>query len=168
MIDVLHDEMVKLCTTLAGRFVLPDIIQSADLTTLDVYVQMNLLPLEEIDISQSTKLGLSACKSESVKGEELRGMKSFYQAAMKYLLDKLPLTNRLLKSCSVLRPDSMRKSSSIKDILFLSQTLCPSVVVDGISDDWRLLMCDLVLDDSSFTHHMIQCASIIIRVAFSN
>ena len=79
-------------------------------------------------------------------------MKSFYQAAMKYLLDKLPLTNRLLKSCSVLRPDSMRKSSSIKDILFLNQTLCPSVVIDGISDDWRLLMCDLILDDSSFTH----------------
>ena len=133
---------------------MPDIIPSADLVTLDVYEQMNLLPLEEIDISQSTnKLGLNACKSESGKTEELCGIKSFYQVAMKYLLDKLPLTNRLLKSCSVLRPDSVRKSSSIKDILFLSQTLCLSVVSDCISDDWRLLMFDLVIDDSSFTHH---------------
>ena len=72
-------------------------------------------------------------------------MRCFYQAVLQYLLQKLPLRNKILKSCSALRRDSIRKVSSVKDIKILIESLCPSAA-DGISNDWRLLMMDPVLD----------------------
>lgn len=146
LVHILYDEHDQLLRTLMGRFLkAQDYSSVTDLSTIDVEKGEFWLNIPEV--GADTEFELKKI-SKSEKKSFYLGARSFYINCTKYLLNKLPLQNRLLKNLKCLHPLYITEPSSVKclkAITTVTQFIIPPEKVSGLIDEWlRLQTEDLV------------------------
>lgn len=140
LVHCLHQSMIDLIKMLLLRFMKAsevNALQASEMKQLDV--TKNHLKHEEIDIGPVTKGLLKKTKSQRSKTETYFAIVKFYETATKYLIQNMPLDNKLLKALGCLHPQVRKSSTSARRILTVAQSM-PFITQDDlnrVSDEWR-------------------------------
>ena len=113
MVHVLYISPVDVLKLLMNRFVKSELVRGksgADLAKLDINKSSNQLSDIKIDIGHITRMEMRKLTPLQHK-ECMIGIRNFLCKCTSYLQDKLPYTNKLLKSLSCLHPDQRNSSS---------------------------------------------------------
>ena len=147
LIHILYDEHNQLLRTLMGRFMRTQSYLSVeDLTTIDV--EKGELWLHTPEVGADTEIELKKIAKSDRKSFYL-GARSFYINCTKYLLNKLPLQNVLLKNLKFLHPLYITEPSSVKclkTILALTQFKIPPDKVSRVIDEWLHLQTEDIVN----------------------
>ncbi|XP_064482610.1 uncharacterized protein LOC135395308 [Ornithodoros turicata] len=151
LIHVLYEEMVIMIRQVLGRFML----QSA-------FLHLSGFELVELNVDDSgswrskPELGLDTEREMiSWTADEKKAFilkaRSFYISCAKYLLTRLPLTNKLLHHLNCLKPGAQGQCP-LRSLRYVASSL-PQVVagneVSSLTDEWHLLASEN-LDSESF------------------
>ncbi|XP_078042322.1 uncharacterized protein LOC144472816 isoform X2 [Augochlora pura] len=120
-ISTMVEQCYELLKDLGCHFLKLDIVHNINLHEVDPYNEVNLLPLDEINISSKSKSTISECvESEKIK-QFYTNCQNFYQAAFKSAVDTLPFNDIFLRSLKFLQPsvalDLQKHENHIENIL---------------------------------------------------
>ncbi|MEW8547687.1 MAG: hypothetical protein AB2693_29620 [Candidatus Thiodiazotropha sp.] len=140
MVHVLYASLVDMLKILMNRFVKQDLIRGKsgpELAKLDINKLSNQQSDEEINIGQQTVVEMRNLTPLQRK-ECLIGMRNFFCKCTSYLQEKLPYSNKLLKSLSCLHPD--QKDSSSRKIATVASELpcCSEGEISLVLDEWKI------------------------------
>ena len=114
-----------------------------DYSKLDVENKAKQLPDEALVIGDTVRNALKKIPTEKQRTMYL-GVHSFFIKAVKYLMSRLPLNNRLLSSLTYLQPQQSVSSASVAAIHCIARKL-PNISdadVANLTDEWNLYQVD--------------------------
>ena len=116
------------------------------LPKISVEVLENHLDYKVLEIGEETCRGIRDLSEEQQKKFAL-GAKSFLIAATKHLVNKLPLTNIILRCGMLLQPDLRLENWTLKAIKTLASKLNVGVDLDKLGDEWRMYQLETIPED---------------------
>lgn len=141
LIHVLSSELELLVTKLITRVCKPDSIKNISFSTTDFNKLLddpNLLLRKDLIFTEEIKSELAKLKPID-KMEFLKNAQQHYIRGCKYLIEKTPITSKLVKSLECLHPQKLNAKSSARDISYIAKCLPVPVSIDQITDEWKLL-----------------------------
>lgn len=147
LIHCLYSSIVDLIKTILYRFLKEDLIKGKtgqDLSKIDPTQTENKIQHEKIDIGKPARQELQKVKSALVKKDCMLSIVKFYETTSKYLLQKMPLQNKLLNALVILQPEKRHSRNGSRFIKTVSEAM-PFVQdedISLISDEWRLYVED--------------------------
>lgn len=122
------------------RFVKADKVNALHATELKkLDVTKDHLKHDEVDIGPVTKGLVKKMKSQRSRTETYIAIIKFYETATKYLINNMPVDNKLLKALGCLHPQVRKNSSSVRRILTVAESM-PFITpedLNHVSDEWR-------------------------------
>ncbi|XP_078042319.1 uncharacterized protein LOC144472815 [Augochlora pura] len=120
-ISTIVEQCYELLKDLGCHFLKLNIVHNINLHEVDPYNEVNLLPLDEINISSKSKSTISECvESEKIK-QFYTNCQNFYQAAFKSAVDTLPFNDIFLRSLKFLQPsvalDLQKHENHVENVL---------------------------------------------------
>ncbi|KXJ11527.1 hypothetical protein AC249_AIPGENE22736 [Exaiptasia diaphana] len=149
LIHVLYDQFISISKRLIGRFIKNEALKDqrgCDLSKLNLEYGENQLSDNSLEIGEETKKVLKSLPTEK-KRVFILGVWSFFKAAGKHLLKRLPLDNVILSKCKVLSPLARSKDWSSKAIKDMATKLHVDVNITTLCDEWRLYQLDQIPED---------------------
>nr|XP_033339069.1 uncharacterized protein LOC117227702 [Megalopta genalis] len=145
---LLHDLLPssnRLLRFMGDSFIKPHIISTAELHTINIYDEGNLLATNEIILDDRTLTIVNDIKnSNRLEQSEIEefyiNIKQFYKEAYKGMVEKLPFKEKLLQALDFLDPNVALNLSSHRDQMYRILDKFPSKFnSDDIFDEWRRL-----------------------------
>ena len=149
LIHVLYDQCVHILKTFLGRFIKKEAFEKekgSDLSQLNLDAVNIQLCDKALEIGEETQKVVSDLSPEKQRMFVL-GVRSFFKAAAKHLLKKLPLDNIILKKCKVLNPSCRSANWAQKAIKDLATKLHVGVNLTRLCDEWRMYQLDEIPED---------------------
>lgn len=121
----LKNELVQTCKTVSG-------LKALNVDNTDIHQQNKFM-----EIGEKSRLVLSALPTEKQTILFL-SMRKLYRTSSKYLLEKLPLDNTILKSCRALQPQVRHTVWTVPSVKTLAIELAVEVNTDTLGDECRM------------------------------
>lgn len=109
------------------------------LLTVEYFKPDNQLAFSQIEVGEETRTALSKLTNDQQK-IALKGMKQFYLDTTKYLIDHLPIDNKLLRDIAFLHPllrDSQHGAQAIRRLAAMMPTISEEEVC-LVTDEWKV------------------------------
>ena len=150
LIHLLRDQMCELLKSVMHRFLKSQAINDKEgkhLLTVEYFKPDIQLSFTQIEVGEKTRTSLSKLTTDQQK-IALKGIKQFYLDTTKYLIDHLPIDNKLLRDITFLNPllrDNQHGAQAIRRL---------AVIMPTISEEWRVYHEGSVIDSDSTTQRI--------------
>ena len=149
LIHLLYEQLTLFLKMLMGRFIKKELLANKGakgLSKISLKVRQNQLDDKVLEIGEETRRELRELSEEQQKKFAL-GAKSFLITATKHLVNKLPLTNIILRCSIVLQHDLRLQNGTQKAIKTLASKLNVGVDLDKLGDEWRMYQLETIPED---------------------
>ena len=158
LIHLLRDQMCELLKSVMHRFLKSQAINDKEgkhLLTVEYFKPDIQLSFTQIEVGEKTRTALSKLTTDQQK-IALKGMKQFYLDTTKYLIDHLPIDNKLLRDITFLNPllrDNQHGAQAIRRLAVIMPTISEEEVC-LVTDEWRVYHEGSVIDSDSTTQRI--------------
>ena len=134
--------MCELLKSVMHRFLKSQAIKDKEgkhLLTVEYFKPDNQLSFSQIEVREKTRTALSKLTNDQ-QNIALKGMKQFYLDTTKYLIDHLPIDNKLLRDIAFLHPllrDSQHGAQAIRRLAVMMPTMWEEEVC-LVTDEWKV------------------------------
>ena len=132
-----------------GRFIKKKVSMNKDgkkLGTIDVKASNNHLDVKDLEIGEETRRAVNKLSVEKQKQFVLRA-KLFLMISAKHLVDKLPLSNTILRCCRYMKPNARSEMWAPKVIKLLANKLHLGVDLDKLSDEYKIFQLEAISEE---------------------
>ena len=149
LVHLLHEKFSLQLWLLTGRFIKKEVLMNKNgkkLGTVDVKASNNHLDVKDLEIREETRRAVSKLSVEKQK-QFVLGAKLFLMTSAKHLVDKLSLSNTILRCCRVIKPNARSEMWTPKVIKLLANKLHFGVdklsvaykifQLEAISEEWK-------------------------------
>ena len=116
------------------------------LSTVDVKASNNHLDVKNLEIGEETRRAVSKLSVEKQK-QFVLGAKLFLMTSAKHLVDKLPLSNTILRCCRDMKPNARSEMWAPKVIKLLANKLLLGVDLDKVSDEYKIFQLEAISEE---------------------
>ena len=158
LIHLLRDQMCELLKIGMHRFLKSQAINDKEgkhLLTVEYFKPDIQLSFTQIEVGEKTRTALSKLTTDQQK-IVLKGMKQFYLDTTKYLIDHLPIDNKLLRDITFLNPllrDNQHGAQAIRRLAVIMPTISEEEVC-LVTDEWKVYHEGSVIDSDSTTQRI--------------
>ena len=149
VVHVLYDSMCDMIAKLMRRFMKTEATErkyGLDLATIKCKDVTSQLADKDVVIGDKTRKLLKTLSPDQQKNTML-GIRSFFSTTASFLLEKLPLSNQLLRELGCLNPVKRKKDSTVASIESIASKLQPNISTTEVVDEWKLFQIDSEIPD---------------------
>lgn len=150
--------MCELLKSVMHRFLKSQAINDKEgkhLLTVEYFKPDIQLSFTQIEVGEKTRTALSKLTTDQQKIAK-KGMKQFYLDTTKYLIDHLPIDNKLLRDITFLNPllrDNQHGAQAIRRLAVIMPTISGEEVC-LVTDEWKVYHEGSVIDSDSTTQRI--------------